>query len=168
MRFYLGVWNSSAPISDGEAAARYRVLSAEKSAEPKFDPHVYAFYCRLTSLYPELEMVPEDDLGSCPWACSLDVAGDHVIMAIQLEQSAELVPKVLTLAAQHELVCFDPQATKVHLPHTWEPNKSPRPNRLALLGRRHQQSSSIANPRRAAERVFSPTLAVAASLNSDV
>jgi hypothetical protein len=116
MRFYLGVWNSSAPISDGEAAARYRVLSAEKSAEPKFDPHVYAFYCRLTSLYPELEMVPEDDLGSCPWACSLDVAGDHVIMAIQLEQSAELVPKVLTLAAQHELVCFDPQATKVHLP----------------------------------------------------
>src|SRR5215469_14575903 len=61
-------------------------------------------------------MVPEDDLGSCPWACSLDVAGDHVIMAIQLEQSAELVPKVLTLAAQHELVCFDPQATKVHLP----------------------------------------------------
>ena len=61
-------------------------------------------------------MVPEDHLGSCPWACSLDITGDHVIMAIQPGQCERVVPQVLALAAQHGLVCFDPQAGKVHLP----------------------------------------------------
>jgi hypothetical protein len=116
MSFYLGVWNSPAAISDNEAAARYAALNAEKSVEPGFDPHVYAFYCRLTSLYPEVEMVPEDELGSCPWACGIDIAGDHVIMAIRPGLSETVVPQVLALAAQDELVCFDPQAGKVHLP----------------------------------------------------
>jgi len=116
MSYYLGVWNSPTAISDDEAATRYRVLSAEKSAEPEFDASVYTFYCGLTRLYPEIEMVPEDDLDSCPWACGLEVTGDHVIMAIQPGQCERITPKVLALAARHELVCFDPQACKVHLP----------------------------------------------------
>ena len=114
--FYLGVWNSQAAISDHEAAARHLALSGEKSAEPEFDAQVYTFYCRLTSMYPEVEMVPEDEPPSCPWASNLDVASDHVIMAIQPEQSDKVVPQILALAAQDELVCFDPQAVKVDLP----------------------------------------------------
>jgi hypothetical protein len=116
MRFYLGVWNSPTAISDDEAAARYRALNSEKPVAPEFDYHVYTFYRRLTSLYPEVEMVPEDDLDSCPWACGLDVTGDHLIMAIQPEQSEEVVPHILALAAQEGLVCFDQQSGKVHLP----------------------------------------------------
>jgi hypothetical protein len=116
MSLYLGVWNSPTAISDDEAAARYFVLNSEKSVEPEFDAHVYTFYCRLIRLYPEVEMLPEDDLDSCPWACGLDVTGDHVIMAIQPEQSEKVVPQILALAAQEELVCFDPQSGKVHLP----------------------------------------------------
>ena len=116
MNFYLGVWNSPAAISDDEAAERYLAFSGEKSGEPEFDAQVYTFYCRLTSMYPEVEMVPEDELASCPWASGLDVASDHVIMAIQPEQSDKVVPQILALAAQDELVCFDPQAGKVHLP----------------------------------------------------
>ena len=107
MSFFLGVWNSPTAISDDEAAARYRRLSGQKSGEPEFDAQVYAFYCRLTRLYPEVEMVPENELASCPWACSLDVGSDHVIMAIQPEQSDRVAPQILALAAQHELVCFD-------------------------------------------------------------
>jgi hypothetical protein len=41
------------------------------------------------------------------------VAGDHVIMAIQLEQAPKIIGQIMALAAQHELVCFDPQAGKV-------------------------------------------------------
>ena len=116
MIVYLAVWNSPTAISDDEAAMRYVVLTSDKSAEREFDGRVYTFYCGLTSLYPEVEMVPEDDLDSCPWACGLDVTGDHVIMAIQPEQSEKVVPQILALAAQEELVCFDPQSGKVHLP----------------------------------------------------
>jgi hypothetical protein len=124
MNFYLGVWNSPTAISDDEAATRYLVLNSEKSAEPDFDGQVYSFYCHLTSLYPEIEMVPEYELGSCPWACGLDITGDHVIMAIQAEQSEKIMRQILVLAAQHELVCFDPQASKVHLPPQLRPTNA--------------------------------------------
>ena len=116
MSFYLGVWNSPTAISDDQAAARYLVLSDEQSVESEFDERVYTFYCRLTGLYPEVEMVPEDELDACPWASGLDVSGDHVIMAIQPEKSEKVIPQVLALAEQLELVCFDPQASKVYLP----------------------------------------------------
>ena len=124
MSFFLGVWNSPTAISDDEAAARYRALSGEKSVDPKFDAHVYAFYCRLTSLYPEVEMVADNELASCPWDCSLDLASDHVIMAIQPEQSGKVAPRILALAAQNQLVCFDPQAGKVHLPPSLQKAKA--------------------------------------------
>lgn len=124
MNFYLGVWNSPAALSDDEAAVRYLALSGEKSAEPEFDAQLYAFYCHLTSMYPEVEMVPEAELDACPWACGLDVASDHVIMAIQPEKSETVVPQVLALAARDELVCFDPQAGKVHLPPKLETVKA--------------------------------------------
>jgi hypothetical protein len=116
MSFYLGVWNSPTAISDKEAAARYRELSDEKSAEPQFDDQVYAFYSCLTRHYPEVEMVPEDQFDACPWACGIDLIDDHMIMAIQPEWTEKVVPFVRALAAEYELVCFDPQAGKVYLP----------------------------------------------------
>lgn len=114
--FYLGVWHSRAAISDEEAARQYLVLSDGKSASPEFDPQVYAFYTHLTGLYPEIDMVPESESDTCPWACSIDMSGGHVIMAIEPEKSERLVPVLLQLAERHDLVCFDPQNHKVHLP----------------------------------------------------
>jgi len=116
MSFYLGIWNSPTAISDNEAARQYLALGDEKPVQSKFDSQVYAFYCRLTALYPEVEMVPEDELSACPWDCSIDMPGGHVIMAIQFERSQEILPQVVSLAEQYALVCFDPQAGRVYLP----------------------------------------------------
>jgi len=68
----------------------------------------------ISSRYSEVEMVPEDELDACPWASGLEVAGDHVIMAIPLEQAQKIIGQIVALAAQLELVCFDPQAGKVY------------------------------------------------------
>jgi hypothetical protein len=116
MSFYLGVWKSARAISDDEAAAQYLALRDEESVESQFDDKVYAFYSLLTLRYPEVEMVPEEELDACPWACGLDFSGGHVIMAIRPEMSEKVVADVKVLAAHHELVCFDPQAGEVHLP----------------------------------------------------
>jgi hypothetical protein len=116
MSFYLGVWNSPTAISDDEAATRYRELDDEKPIEPEFDEHVYAFCSDLANLFPDVEMVPEDELDACPWASGIDIAADHVILSIQLEQAPKVIGQIVSLAAQHELVCFDPQAGKVYLP----------------------------------------------------
>lgn len=114
--FYLGVWHALTAISDDEAARQYLALSDGTPAFPEFDPRVYAFYIRVTGLYPEIDMVPESDLDTCPWACAIDMSGGHVIMAIEPEKSERLVPVLLALAEQHDLVCFDPQNHIVHLP----------------------------------------------------
>lgn len=44
------------------------------------------------------------------------IAADQVIPAIQLEQAPKIIGQIVSLAAQHKLVCFDPQAGKVYLP----------------------------------------------------
>jgi hypothetical protein len=125
MSFSLGVWNSPTAMSDDEAAARYRELNDEKSVEPEFDASVYKFYCDLISLFPEVETVPEDELDSCPWACGIDIAADHVIMAIQIEQARKIIGQIVSLAAKYELICFDPQAGQVYLPPRLETKRTP-------------------------------------------
>ena len=114
--FYLGVWHSRTAVSDDEARRQYSLLGAATSPFREFDSLVYAFYFRLTELYPEIDMVPESDIDASPWACAMDMSGGYVIMAIRPEEAEAFVPDGLTLADQHELVCFDPQAGKVHLP----------------------------------------------------
>jgi len=131
MRFYLGVRNGLTAISDDEAAARYLVLSDEKSSQREFDAQVYAFYRRLTELYPEVDMLPEDQLGSSPWACSIEMSGGHVIMAIQLENHEKIAAEIMALAGQHELVCFDPQAGRVYLPPRLKVGQADRGGRSA-------------------------------------
>ena len=125
MNFYLGVWNSPTANSDEEAAARYRELSDEKSVQPEFDEQVYAFYSRLTSLYPEVEMVPEEELDACPWASGIDIAADYVILPIKIEQAQKIIGQIVSLAAKYELICFDPQAGKVYLPPRLETKLAP-------------------------------------------
>jgi hypothetical protein len=112
---YLGVWKSLTPISDEEAAHQCRLLR-EVGSESRFDAEVYAFYSRLISLYPEIDVLPEDELDDSPWASSIEVSGSHVIMAIVPEQSEKVVPQVLALAEENGLVCFDPQAGQIYLP----------------------------------------------------
>lgn len=116
MSFYLGVWKSLTAISDHEAARQYHMLSDGKSAHPKFEARVYAFYLRLTDLYAEIEMVPEDQLDACPWAGSIEMSGSHVIVAIQSHQFEKMRRQIQALSEQHDLVCFDPQTGKVNLP----------------------------------------------------
>jgi hypothetical protein len=125
MIFYLGVWNCPNAISDDEAAARYLTLGGEKSAVAEFDASVYNFYCRLVSLFPEVETVSEDQLDSCPWACGIDIAADHVILPIQIEQAQKIIGQIVSLAAKYELICFDPQAGKVYLPPRLETKRAP-------------------------------------------
>ena len=113
--YSLGVWNSNRGVSEDEAASIYLRLSDEGLQQP-FDAEVYAFYRRLTDHYPEVELVPEDELDSCPWASSIELGEGHVILPILPDMLEEVVPLVLSLAEYYGLVCFDPQSWKVHRP----------------------------------------------------
>jgi hypothetical protein len=112
----LAVWHSERAISEKEAAEVYLKLYEQQRIPIEQHIDVYAFYNELTARYPEIDMLADEDLDACPWSCSLDRSGFHVIMTVLDEKSAEVVPVVLELAKKYGLVCFDQQATKVHLP----------------------------------------------------
>ena len=116
MNFYLGVWSSERELSDKDAAKRYAALAEGQDVPAGFNGAVYAFVVELTSHYPDIDAVAEEDMDSCPWACSLDVSESHVIMALTQDNYASVFPLVLQLADRHGLVCYDPQNAKVHLP----------------------------------------------------
>ena len=114
--FYLGVWRSDSAISAQDAAKRYAALAEGQDVPSGFQEAVYAFCSELTRHYPSIDMVLEEELDSCPWACALEVTDYHVIMALLPDKYPTILPLVLQLADQHGLVCFDPQNAKVHLP----------------------------------------------------
>ena len=113
--YYLAVWGVGGEISPKEAAQQYAVFATQLPSR-RFDEGVYRFYCELTRHYPELEMMTDEEMESSPWACALEVAEDHVIMAILKEWYADAFPLILDLAGVHGLICYDPQTAKVHVP----------------------------------------------------
>ena len=116
MRTYkLGVWKSNTRISDQDAAGCYLKLS-DGSLTSKFAPEVHAFYSRLTARHPEVEMVDEDELDSCPWACAIELSDGHVLLEIMPDKVGSVAQLILSLADEHGLVCFDPQGATVYLP----------------------------------------------------
>jgi hypothetical protein len=106
------VWHSEKAISDKEAADLFTRLYEQRKVPIEQHIDVYSFYNELSATYPEVDMVSEEDLDTCPWACAHERSGAHVIMSVMDEKAAELSPTIL----KHGLVCFDVQAHKVHLP----------------------------------------------------
>jgi hypothetical protein len=113
--YYLAAWGVGGEISSKEAAQQYAVFATQLPSG-RFDEGVYRFYCELTRHYPELEMMTDEEMESSPWACALEVAEDHVIMALLKEWCADTFPLILNLAGVHGLICYDPQTAKVHAP----------------------------------------------------
>jgi hypothetical protein len=116
MSYDLGVWYSKSSLSDQEAGDLYSKLSGLEWMPAETSPAVEAFYKGLTSLYPEINSVPESEIDSCPWNCALHRSGGHVLICIAWSRVEEVAPIVISMAGKQGLICFDPQTGKVHLP----------------------------------------------------
>jgi hypothetical protein len=122
--YYLAVWKADRRISAADAARQYSVFTRGSQATDldgsalnfcfEFVESVYHFYSELVRRFPEVEMTSYQDCESSPWACTLDFAEGHIIIALMEERVAEVMPVILTLANVHGLICYDPQAHKVH------------------------------------------------------
>ncbi|HKN36915.1 MAG TPA: hypothetical protein VJX16_27030 [Terriglobales bacterium] len=116
MSYKLAVWHSERAISSKEAAELFAKLYEHRKVPLEQHIDVYSFYNELGARYPEVDMVAEEDLDGCPWACAHERSGAHVILSMLDDKSTEVLPTILELAEKHGLVCFDPQANKVNLP----------------------------------------------------
>ncbi|WP_285577339.1 hypothetical protein [Actinoallomurus iriomotensis] len=113
--FELGVWREDGPVTAEDAGDRYEQVAEQEPPGGEPDQQVAAFHQELTSRFPDLDDLPDED-DSSPWMDYLDLSADGVFMKIAFSRVEEMVPYVIELAAEHGLVCYDPQEHVVHNP----------------------------------------------------
>lgn len=70
------------------------------------------FGAALLTLYPD----PQPGRLNTVWASAVDQTSARALLAVMPSHAEEVVPVVMQLAAEHELVCFDPQRRVVVYP----------------------------------------------------
>ncbi|MFD8010774.1 hypothetical protein [Streptomyces sp. NPDC058955] len=113
MSFDLGVWSEETRPSRAAAADTLRRLCAGEPSVVRPTAAVRGFHAALVAEFPDAEDAGDE---SSPWSAGLDVGDGFVLMPMQWGRAAEVAPRVIELAGQHGLVCFDPQAGVVHAP----------------------------------------------------
>jgi hypothetical protein len=112
--FDLAVLAMNGQVDAETARAMFERCCSGNHADGELDERVVRFYEELRSRFPDYPPYGEDS----PWMSTpLDAGIDHVIM--QLSHSARSDPalKAITeLAAEHDLVIWDPQSGEAHPP----------------------------------------------------
>ncbi len=112
MSYDLAVWSGSRPASDDAAGQEYdRLLEqAEQEVAADADPQIVAFVTDL------IDRVPDEP---SPWAAERlldDAAGSLLLVTMTADGARTAVPVCAKTAADHDLVCFDPQTGHVISP----------------------------------------------------
>lgn len=118
MSFDLSVWYSPRPLTDAEAADRYTAFreNGNVTCRVETDERLARFVADVTSRYPQIDDVADDEIDACPWNVAFDISERHVTVPIMWAYVEEIAPFVMDLAERHGLVCYDPQSRRVHLP----------------------------------------------------
>jgi hypothetical protein len=114
-----GVWHSETSLTNREAAKIYIGLCEQWPFLEGESAAVRAFYEELTRRWPELGTVPEekiDDKNYCPWSCEISHSGMAVVTACVWPMADKVGSFVKELSTKHQLVFFDPQSERAHLP----------------------------------------------------
>ncbi|WP_433467051.1 hypothetical protein [Spirillospora sp. CA-128828] len=111
MSFDLSVWREETPITASVAGEKYRQF-CDGMPNGETDPRVADFLTGLRARFPDLK----DDLESSPWNSDPWVGSDHVILTAAWSRADEIEAVVKRLAAEHELVLYNPQEEIVRNP----------------------------------------------------
>lgn len=115
MSFDLCVWYSGTAVSEAEALATYHGLVQGDPGNVEESPALGAFTADLRREFPWLDdpHVEPDDITD---GFELETSDWHVWFGIPWSNVVRVAPVIARLAAQHDLVLFDPQEPRVHLP----------------------------------------------------
>lgn len=125
MSFDLCAWRENRPITASQALRTYWWLCGDETMadadEAEFgvevDERVDAFHAELLSTYPPLEGLETAEADASPWSMTPDhLPGRYVITMMGFSDAPDTTPVIIDLAMRHGLVCYDPQAWRVHNP----------------------------------------------------
>ncbi|MGI5179025.1 hypothetical protein ACQEVZ_22090 [Dactylosporangium sp. CA-152071] len=104
MSFDLAVWYQVGPLTGDEAFAIYERLADGIVGVVEPSPAIAAF------LEDLLEVFPDDDDDSAPWAAGIYSTDACVLLAISWSRAEEVARVVERLAAKNALTVYDPQS----------------------------------------------------------
>jgi len=140
MSYDLAVWVGDRPRSDADASQRYaaimdRMENADGDPEPVSD-RIRAYVDALLARWPA---ITEDDGVDSPWADGpmIDNAfGDCIYFSMVWSRAEEASAFAARTAADHGLVCYDPQAETLRPPVAGEVSSDdqPRQRRKGVRG----------------------------------
>ena len=113
------VWNTTARLSSKEAGALHIRLCDGDASGVTSHPGIAAFYAELTGLHPEIDEIPEEQIGDtdlCPWSIAFDRSDGHIIMCCVWPAADYVGTLVSQLAKKHSIAFYDPQSEKISYP----------------------------------------------------
>lgn len=117
MSYDIAVWAGSRPADDAAALSTYEELWARyEGTDEAANPDILAYIEDLTKRYPDLTDLDDDHVDDSVWAdgpLTGNVMGPFFYFAMTYGGAEEALSFVATTAAQHGLVCFDPQTAKL-------------------------------------------------------
>ena len=116
MSFDLAVWEEPTPRTDGEALDELQRLRAQylgKGASAPPSERIKAFIAALTERYPDITELPDDEVDDGVWSDGPlvdNASGPIFYFGIVGSRAEDVTEYVAHIAAEHGLVCFDPQS----------------------------------------------------------
>jgi hypothetical protein len=112
--FDLYLWASPSPVTANQAERICLRLAEGDHLVTVPSPRLLEFAEELAARYPPLEDL--DSIEVSPWHMSPDVSSERAVLCMGFPQASEIRSEILELAGRHALVCYDPQARRVHHP----------------------------------------------------
>ncbi|SNT41499.1 hypothetical protein SAMN05421812_105431 [Asanoa hainanensis] len=112
MTYDLAVWDGERPSDDAAAAKVFEALYREYIDSDEVQPptaRIHAYVDALLARYPDMD---DDNDDVCPWSTAPlmdEAAGPLVYFPMRWSMADEVSDWAARLAAEHGLVCFDPQ-----------------------------------------------------------
>lgn len=119
MSFDLGVWYPSKNFTNKEAGQIYEKLCNGIVNDVMPNEAIDRFYVDLTSMHPEIDDVPEEDIDNtdlCPWSIAFDRSPGHLIICSVWSKADYVEDLILKLAEKHSLAVYNPQTSQYILP----------------------------------------------------
>lgn len=115
MSFDLAVWEGPRPATDEEAAEVHErlmeQLESDESQPPT--PAIASYVAALTARWPDLDAPGGED---SPWSVGpliSDASGGVITFGCVWSRADEVAEVASRIAAEHGLVCFDPQSEQL-------------------------------------------------------
>jgi hypothetical protein len=135
--FDLAVLSSAKQLSADEARDAYEHLAngEDWSAALQADDRIAQFVAALSARWPDIDTLPEAEIGATPWSSGFDVSPAHVMLTMSWSAQDEVIEFCEATALRLGLNLYDPQDETLYSPGKEPRQATARPQKTLICER---------------------------------